>query len=251
MLAIIGGSGLDTLPDLTGATRDVVETPFGGAAVVVHKGRLAGTDVLFLARHGDTHRVPPHRINYRANVHALRTQGATQVLAVAAVGGIRGHPPGSLALPDQLLDYTSGRDATFFDGGDAAVTHVDFTHPYSHGLRTRCLAAATRAKIALDDGGVYAAVNGPRLETAAEIHRLENDGATMVGMTGMPEAILAREAGLDYALVALCINQAAGRGDSAMAISHDALQRVLRDGMRQVRALLVEIANDRKEKRDS
>ncbi|MEP7061972.1 MAG: S-methyl-5'-thioinosine phosphorylase [Betaproteobacteria bacterium] len=246
MLAIIGGSGLDTLANLDGAVRKPVDTSYGPAGAMT-LGRLGGRDVLFLARHGDTHSIPPHRINYRANVRALEANGATEILAVAAVGGIRGHAPGSLALPQQLLDYTSGRDATFFDGGDAPVTHVDFTQPYSPRLRAECLAAAARASVAIDAGGVYAAVNGPRLETAAEIDRLERDGATMVGMTGMPEAILAREAGLDYAVIALCINHAAGRGDSADAISQPALERVLRTGMEQVRRLLVQFALDKKE----
>jgi 5'-methylthioadenosine phosphorylase len=188
--------------------------------------------------------VPPHRINYRANICALAAEGARAIVAVAAVGGIRGHPPGSLALPHQLLDYTSGRAATFFDGGDAAVTHVDFTHPYAPRLRAACLRAARRAAVALADGGVYAAVNGPRLETAAEIDRLERDGATMVGMTGMPEAVLAREAGLEYAVIALCVNHAAGRGDSAEAVSQPALERVMHDGMRAVRMILETVVSE-------
>lgn len=249
MLAIIGGTGLDAMADLQDARSQAVDTRYGAPVPVVHRGQLAGHEVLFLARHGDAHGLPPHRINYRANIDALRSQGATGVIAVAAVGGIRGHPPGSLALPEQLIDYTSGRVATFFDGGDAPVTHVDFTRPYTRSLREACRAGATRAGVALHDGGVYAAVNGPRLETAAEIERLDRDGATMVGMTGMPEAILAREAGLDYATIALCINHAAGRGDSADAVSHSALAHVLKAGMRQVCALLRQIALDRKEAR--
>jgi 5'-methylthioinosine phosphorylase len=249
MLAIIGGTGLDALADLQDARTQAIDTPYGAPAPVVHHGGLAGHDVLFLARHGDTHGTPPHRINYRANIRALQSLGATEVIAVAAVGGIRGHPPGSLALPDQLIDYTSGRAATFFDGDNSPVTHVDFTRPYSLTLRDACHAAAKRAGIALHDGGIYAAVNGPRLETAAEIDRMDRDGATMVGMTGMPEAILAREAGLAYAVVALSVNHAAGRGDSADAISQPAFERVLQAGMQQVRALLRQIALDRKEPR--
>jgi len=249
MLAIIGGTGLDALADLQDARTQAVDTSYGAPVPVVHRGGLAGHDVLFLARHGDTHGIPPHRINYRANIRALQSMGATEVIAVAAVGGIRGHPPGSLALPDQLIDYTSGRAATFFDGGDSTVTHVDFTRPYTPALRDACRVAASHAGIEAHDGGVYAAVNGPRLETAAEIDRMDRDGATMVGMTGMPEAILAREAGLAYAVVALCINHAAGRGDSADAISQSALERVLQAGMQQVRALLRQIALDRKEAR--
>ncbi len=248
MLAIIGGTGLDTLSILTDLRRVPVATPWSADPVVVQHGRIEGHDLLFLARHGDGHRVAPHRINYRANLWALRSQRAIDVLAVAAVGGVRGHPPGSLSLPTQLIDYTSGRDATFFDGGDAPVTHVDFTWPYSPALRAACLGAASRAGIALHDGGVYAAVNGPRLETAAEIDRLERDGATMVGMTGMPEAVLAREAGLGYVAVALCINAAAGRGDSIDGISQPSLESALQAGMQEVCALLRQVVLDRKEK---
>jgi 5'-methylthioinosine phosphorylase len=243
MLAIIGGSGLDTLATLEGARGGSAPTPFGPSAPV-YRGRLAGLDVLFAPRHGDGHRLPPHRINYRANIRALRETGATAVIAVAAVGGIRGHVPGALALPHQIIDYTSGRDATFFDGAEAPVTHVDFTQPYTPRLRALCLRAAARAGVTLADGGVYAAVNGPRLETAAEIDRLERDGATMVGMTGMPEAGLAREAGLEYATIALCVNHAAGRGDSTEAVSHEALAAVMDAGMRAVRILLDTIASE-------
>ena len=247
MLAIIGGTGLDTLADLQNATSQAVETRHGAPLPIVHRGQLAGLEVLFLARHGDTHAIPPHRINYRANIRALQSLGATEVIAIAAVGGIRGHVPGSLGLPLQLIDYTSGRAATFFDGGEDGVTHVDFTHPYSPALRAACRAAAARAGVAISDGGVYAAVNGPRLETAAEIDRMDRDGATMVGMTGMPEAGLAREAGLAYAVIALCINAAAGRGDSADAISHSAIEHTLHTGMQQVRSVLRQVAIDRKE----
>ncbi|MEO8977508.1 MAG: S-methyl-5'-thioinosine phosphorylase [Casimicrobiaceae bacterium] len=247
MLAIIGGSGLDSLPDLEAPVATRVATPFGAPVPEVVSGRLCGLPMLFLARHGAEHRSPPHRINYRANIHALKSLGATDIVAVAAVGGISGHPPGSLAIPHQLIDYTSGREATFFDGSELPLTHVDFTRPYSLELRALCLAAARRAGVGVIDGGVYAAVNGPRLETAAEIDRLQRDGATIVGMTGMPEASLAREAGVAYASVALCINHAAGRGDSLHAIAHGDLARVLATGMQHVRALLRQIALDRKE----
>jgi len=247
MLAIIGGSGLDALPELANVQSRSVDTGYGAPAPIVHRGTLGGSDVLFIARHGDAHAVPPHRINYRANIRALALEGATEIIAVAAVGGIRGHPPGSLAIPAQLIDYTSGREATFFDGADAPVTHVDFTLPYSPALREVCRTAAARAGIALHDGGIYAAVNGPRLESAAEIDRMQRDGATMVGMTGMPETVLAREAGIAYAAIALCVNHAAGRGDSVLAISPTALARTLAEGMTRVRALLFRIGADRKD----
>jgi 5'-methylthioinosine phosphorylase len=146
--------------------------------------------------------------------------------------------PGELVLPAQLIDYTHDREATFFDGGDQKVVHVDFTHPYTPALRAKCLVAAAASRVPLRDGGVYAAVSGPRLETAAEIDRLDRDGATMVGMTGMPEAVLARELELPYAAICVVVNHAAGRGDSASEISMDGIAKVLETGMDRVRALL-------------
>ncbi len=192
MLAIIGGSGLTRLSTLAVAHREVVRTPYGDPSSTLLFGQIAGSDAVFLARHGHGHTIPPHRVNYRANLWALKHKGAKAVVAVASVGGICRCNPGDLVLPSQLIDYTSGREMTFFDGGEGNVVHVDFTHPYAPDLRARCLAAASKAGIALVDGGVYGAVNGPRLETAAEIDRMEGDGATLVGMTGMPEASFSR-----------------------------------------------------------
>jgi 5'-methylthioadenosine phosphorylase len=192
MLAIIGGSGLTRLATLAVAHREVVRTPFGEPSAALLFGQLAKHEVVFLARHGHGHTIPPHRVNYRANLWALKERGAKAVVAVASVGGIRDAQPGDLVLPHQLIDYTSGRSQTFFDGGGQQVVHVDFTHPYSEALRASCLEASRAAGIPLADGGVYGAVSGPRLETAAEIDRMERDGATLVGMTGMPEAVLAR-----------------------------------------------------------
>jgi 5'-methylthioadenosine phosphorylase len=242
MLAIIGGTGLTRLSSLAVARREVVRTPYGEPSSALVFGQIGGCDAVFLARHGHGHTIPPHRVNYRANLWALKQRGATKVLAVASVGGIRGHGPGALVLPHQLIDYTSGRLQTFFDGGDQKVVHVDFTHPYTPGLRSVCLAAAKRAGLELADGGVYGAVNGPRLETAAEIDRMERDGATLVGMTGMPEAGLARELELDYAAIAVVVNHAAGRGDSAQAISLEGIVRTLEGGMERVRSLLEHVA---------
>jgi len=238
MLAIIGGSGLTRLSTLAVARREVVRTPYGEPSAALLFGQIAGRDVVFLARHGHGHTIPPHRVNYRANLWALKEKGATAVLAVASVGGIRAALPGQLLLPHQLIDYTHDREATFFDGGDQRVVHVDFTHPYTAALRAKCLAAATAAGIALTDGGVYGAVSGPRLETVAEIDRMDRDGATLVGMTGMPEAALARELDLPYAAIAVVVNHAAGRGDSATAISMEGIARVLETAINRVRALL-------------
>jgi 5'-deoxy-5'-methylthioadenosine phosphorylase len=238
MLAIIGGSGLTRLSTLAVAHREVVRTPYGEPSSALLFGQIAGRDTVFLARHGHGHTIPPHRVNYRANLWALKERGATEVLAVASVGGIRDAQPGELLLPHQLIDYTHDRETTFFDGGDRRVVHVDFTHPYAAALRAKCLAAATAAGIALTDGGVYGAVSGPRLETVAEIDRMERDGATLVGMTGMPEAVLARELELPYAAIAVVVNHAAGRGDSALEVSMEGIAQVLETAMDRVRALL-------------
>lgn len=238
MLAIIGGTGLTRLSTLAVAHREVVRTPYGEPSAPLLFGQIAGREAVFLARHGHGHTIPPHRVNYRANLWALKQRGTSAVLAVASVGGIRGVEAGDLVLPTQLIDYTAGRAHTFFDGGDQRVVHVDFTHPYSATLREACLAAAATGGIPVVDGGVYGAVNGPRLETAAEIDRLERDGATLVGMTGMPEAALARELELPYAALCVVVNAAAGRGQSAQHVSMEGIVQVLESAMDKVRALL-------------
>jgi 5'-methylthioadenosine phosphorylase len=239
MLAIIGGSGLTRLSTLAVAHREVVRTPYGEPSSALIFGQVAGRDVVFLARHGHGHTIPPHRVNYRANIWALKQRGVDSILAVASVGAISGGcAPGDLVLPGQLIDYTSGREHSFFDGGDRRVVHVDFTHPYSTELRQRCLTAARRAGVAIHDGGVYGAVSGPRLETAAEIDRMERDGATMVGMTGMPEAGLARELDIPYASIVVVVNHAAGRGDSAQVVSMERIAGVLETAMEKVRLLI-------------
>ena len=242
MFAIIGGTGLTRLSTLAVAHREVVRTPYGEPSSTLIFGQIAGRDAVFLARHGHGHTIPPHKVNYRANLWALRNAGAKSVLAVASVGAISGAEPGDLVLPHQLIDYTHGRETTFFDGGDRTVVHVDFTHPYTPELRETCLAGAKAAGIALADGGVYAAVSGPRLETAAEIERLARDGATLVGMTGMPEAALARELELPYASIAVVVNHAAGRGDSEQRISMENILAVLETAMEKVRTLIEHIA---------
>jgi 5'-methylthioadenosine phosphorylase len=238
MLAIIGGSGLTRLSTLSVAHREVVRTPYGEPSSALLFGQIAGRDVVFLARHGHGHTIPPHRVNYRANLWALENRGATAILAVASVGALCGAAPGDLVLPHQLIDYTHDRESTYFDGGDQHVVHVDFTHPYDPALRAKCLTASHTAAIALADGGVYGAVSGPRLETAAEIDRMERDGATLVGMTGMPEAALARELMVPYAAIAVVVNHAAGRGDSSLQVSMDGITKVLEAAMVKVRALL-------------
>jgi len=242
MLAIIGGSGLTRLSTLAVAHREVVRTPYGEPSSALLFGQIAGRDAVFLARHGHGHTIPPHRVNYRANLWALKHHGASAILAVASVGAIRAAAPGDLVLPHQIVDYTHDRESTFFDGGDQRVVHVDFTHPYAPALRAKCLAAASTGGLALVDGGVYGAISGPRLETAAEIDRMERDGVTLVGMTGMPEAALARELLLPYAAIAVVVNHAAGRGDSSEQVSMDGIARVLETAMDKVRALLDHVA---------
>ncbi len=238
MLAIIGGSGLTRLSTLAVAHREVVRTPYGEPSSALLFGQIAGRDAMFLARHGHGHTIPPHRVNYRANLWALKARGATAVLAVASVGGIVDVQPGALVLPHQIIDYTHDRPLTFFDGGDQRVVHVDFTHPYTQALRAKCIVAAAAAGIDLTDGGVYGAVSGPRLETMAEIDRMERDGATLVGMTGMPEAALARELELSYAAIAVVVNHAAGRGDSTEKVSMEGIAQVLEIAMDRVRTLI-------------
>jgi 5'-methylthioadenosine phosphorylase len=238
-LAIIGGSGLTQLASLEVTYRKAVRTPYGEPSGALTFGRLAGRAVIFLARHGYGHTIPPHEVNYRANVWALREAGATEVVSVASVGGIRADlGPGTLVVPHQIIDYTWGRRATYFEGGDVPVTHVDMTRPYVEPVRRRLLAAARLAGEAVLDGAVYAATQGPRLETAAEIDRLERDGAEVVGMTGMPEAALAREIDLAYATIAVVVNHAAGRGDSAAGIRLDAIEQVLQRTIARARRVI-------------
>lgn len=239
MLAIIGGSGMSRLAELEEARRQVIRTPYGEASGAVTFGRLNARDVAFLARHGYGHTIPPHAVNYRANIWALASQGARHIVSIASVGGIREDlPPGTLAVPSQIIDYTHSREATFFDGEDGFVRHIDFTHPYCPRLRRNLLEACRRAGLPVVDGGVYAVTQGPRLETAAEIERLARDGADMVGMTCMPEAGLARELGISYAALAVVANWAAGRATSEAGIVLSEIGKVLEQAMLQVRSVL-------------
>jgi 5'-deoxy-5'-methylthioadenosine phosphorylase len=239
MLAIIGGSGLTSLANLEITHRQVIRTPYGEPSGPLTFGRIRSQEIIFIARHGYGHTIPPHEVNYRANLWALHSQGVKEVVAVNSVGGIHATlAPGVIALPNQILDYTYGRKHTFFEGADHPVTHIDFTHPYCEKLRERCIVAAKRANVAMQPTGVYAAVQGPRLETKAEIDRLERDGATMVGMTGMPEAALARELEICYAAITVVANHAAGRGDSSQAIELAAIYKVLEAGMAEARHIL-------------
>ncbi len=245
MLGIIGGTGLTQLANLEITHRQVARTPYGEPSGALTFGRICGEEVIFLARHGYGHTIPPHEVNYRANLWALKEHGVDRVVSVATVGGI--HPdliPGTLVIPDQIIDYTHGRAATYFVGNGKPVTHLDFTFPYCDAMRAALLQAAASAGISLRDGGVYGVAQGPRLETAAEINRMERDGADMVGMTGMPEAYLARELALCYAAVGAVVNHAAGRGLSTDGIQMGEIQAVLGEVMLQVRHLLEQLVTN-------
>ena len=237
LLAIIGGTGLTSLETLEIVRREMVSTPYGEPSGPVTHGVLAGHPVVFLARHGYGHTIPPHQINYRANLWALKHIGVEHILAVAAVSGISARMgPGVLCVPDQIIDYTYGRHHTLFEGDLSHVTHIDFTWPYDEALRQALIEGGRSAGIPLIEDGTYAATQGPRLETAAEIRRLERDGCDIVGMTGMPEAALARELGLRYACCAVVANWGAGKGEGE--ITMEQIDQTLKAGMAQVRQLL-------------
>ena len=226
-LAIIGGTGVYKLAELEHVESHLPETRYGFPSGPVRVGMMAGRRVAFLARHGEGHGVPPHRINYRANLVALQMVGARDVLALNTVGGITdAFGPRVLACPDQLIDYTWGRVSTLCEEESSEVLHVDFGDPYTPALRARVLAAAQRAGVAVVDGGCYGATQGPRLETKAEIARMKRDGCDLVGMTGMPEAGLARELGLGYACLGIVANWAAGCGDAAEITMAEVLANV-------------------------
>lgn len=212
-LAVIGGTGVYALAALEQAESCRAATDYGAPSAPIRVGRLHGRRVAFLARHGETHSLPPHKINYRANLAALHALGVRRVLALNTVGGIgAGYPPRALACPDQLIDYTWGRTTSLWEGPDEQVRHVDFGEPYATVMRAWVLQAARRAGVAVVDGGCHGITQGPRLETRAEIARMRRDGCDLVGMTGMPEAALARELGLEYACLAIVANWAAGVG---------------------------------------
>ena len=226
-LAVIGGTGLYRFPGLEQAEKHVVDTRFGAPSDRIVIGSVGAKRIAFLARHGEGHSVAPHRVNYRANIWALHHLGARRVVAVNAVGGIREDMgPRVIAVPDQIIDYTHGRASSFCDVDGAEVRHVDFSHPYGAGLRAELLSAARKAGVAVVDGGCYGATQGPRLETVAEIARMRRDGCDLVGMTGMPEAGLARELGLEYACLAIVANWAAGCGTDEEITMEEVLANV-------------------------
>lgn len=236
-LAIIGGTGLTTLNGLQLNRSEKVETPYGAPSAALSFGELSGVELVFLPRHGDSHTIPPHKINYRANLWALKQSGVEEVIAVNAVGGIRADMmPGRLIVPHQIVDYTHSRINTFFEEGLEHVTHIDFTDPYCEVLRQKLITVGSDCGLEIIGEGTYAATQGPRLESAAEINRLERDGCDLVGMTGMPEAALARELELCYACVSVVANMGAGRSDEALTM--EMIERTLVAGMVDVKRLL-------------
>lgn len=236
-VGVVGGSGFHRWESFQHAATHAVETPYSAEPAQVLQGSLAGHDIVFLPRHGPDHSLPPHRINYRANIWALKERGVSAVVAIATVGGISpAARPGALLIPDQVLDYTHGRDSTFYDGADGGVAHVDMTEPYCGPLRRRLVDASRGSRVDVVDGGTYAATQGPRFETAAEIKCLQRDGADVVGMTGMPEAALARELQLAYAAVCIVVNPAAGLAEGG--ISMEQVRAWQSSGRSQVEALL-------------
>lgn len=239
--AVIGGSGLTSMPGLQIIHRQLVRTPWGEPSGPVTFGELGGRVIAFLPRHGQGHTIAPHLVNYRANMHALAKVGVQRVIGVAAVGGIHENcTPGRLVIADDLIDYTWGRAHSYFEGGvtGTPVNHVDFTHPYCAALRQALTGAVESAKVDALDGGVYAATQGPRFETPAEIRRLKNDGGDVVGMTGMPEAGLARELGMCYANLSVVVNPAAGLGAPGEALSLEAIFAELEQGIDSARRLI-------------
>jgi 5'-methylthioinosine phosphorylase len=236
-VALIGGSGLSRLNEMEIDRRESLATPYGAPSADLTFGRLFGHEIVFLARHGDRHTIPPHKINYRANIWALKQSGVAEVLAIAAVGGIHcDMEPGRLVIPDHIIDYTHGRPHTFFEDDLDAVTHIDFTQPYSARLRVRLIEAAEQAGLFICRSGTYGCTQGPRLETAAEVCRMERDGCDLVGMTGMPEAALARELRMDYACCAVVVNWAAGKTETEIRL--DEIMRNMEQGMQDVIRLL-------------
>ena len=247
-LGVIGGTGVDQLDGLRLLAEHELETPYGAPSRAIQEGEWSGSKVFFLQRHGSPGAIPPHLINYRANLWALQSLGAGEVVAINAVGGISpGMAPGRLVIPDQLIDYTWGREHTVDEGADGQLAHIDFTEPYDRDLRLALIQQAEAAGIAHEPSAVYGATQGPRLETAAEIRRMARDGCDVVGMTGMPEASLARELGLAYASVCMVVNPAAGLGDQpiSLAMMRDILEREA--GV--VRRLLQQLLLQRQESR--
>jgi len=236
-VAVIGGTGLTQLENFTALHEKTITTPYGKTSAPIVTGEFFGREIMFLPRHGSNHSIAPHLINYRANIHALKEAGVTEIIAVNAVGGVTERMrPEVMAVPDQIIDYTSARQHTFFDGVDLPLDHIDFTQPFSECVRSKIIMAAQESAISIESSGVYGCTQGPRLETAAEVNRLRRDGCDLVGMTAMPEAALARELQIHYGSICLVVNYAAGLTNGI--ITMDDIRQVLDFGMHRVGELL-------------
>ncbi|MFT5115293.1 MAG: 5'-methylthioinosine phosphorylase [Parasphingorhabdus sp.] len=245
MIGLIGGSGAGQFNELEHAKSLKIETPYGTPSADILEGILYGQPVCFLSRHGPGHKIPPHKVNYRANIWALNQAGAKRLVALNAVGSISaGMKPTDLAMPDQIIDYTWGREHSFFDGGENGVDHVDFSVPYDNQIRRNLVEAARQVEVTCHSPCVYGATQGPRLESAAEIVRMERDGSDVVGMTGMPEAGLAREIGLPYASICIVANLAAGKADGALSI--DEIFKQLEQGVENARKVFRKFVENNK-----
>jgi 5'-methylthioinosine phosphorylase len=243
-LAIIGGSGLTQLDGLEIIDKISPQTAYGKPSAAITVGKFNKIEILFLPRHGNPHTIPPHKINYRANIQVLKNAGVNEIIAINAVGGITEEmTPCRIVIPDQLIDYTHGRIDTFFEDGLEEVTHIDFTFPYSQSLRQQLIRSAKQTNIDVYPKGTYAVTQGPRLETAAEITKYERDGCDIVGMTSMPEASLARELDMDYACCSLVVNWAAGKTNEI--ITMDIIENNLKEGLGKVHELIFAILNDK------
>lgn len=236
-IAIIGGSGLTELPGLQIIDKIERETAWGKPSAAITIGKINNLEILFLPRHGNPHTIPPHKVNYRANLWALHENNVSKIIAVNAVGGITQEmTPCRIVIPDQLIDYTHGRSDSFYEENLSEVKHIDFTNPYSEKLRRQLIDAATETKVYIVETGTYAVTQGPRLETAAEVSRLEKDGNDIVGMTSMPEASLARELEIEYACCALVVNWAAGKTDEV--ITMEIIENNLAKGLEKIQSLI-------------
>ena len=237
MLGIIGGSGLTEFSELKVLQEREVITPYGDPSAAIVIAELAGEDLAFLARHGRPHAIAPHQVNYRANIWALKEVGVKELVAVNAVGGISAvQQTGVISMPDQIIDYTYGREMTFCDHPEVDLLHVDLTFPYDESLRLRLMEAAETIQLPVLGYGVHGVTQGPRLETAAEIKRMANDGCDIVGMTGMPEAALARELDLPFACIAIVVNKGAGLSDQLITLED--IHTVLDEGIVDIKHLL-------------
>ncbi|NMB26116.1 MAG: S-methyl-5'-thioadenosine phosphorylase [Firmicutes bacterium] len=240
-LALIGGTGVYDPSMLANIREEVVSTDYGSVQVSI--GSFQGVEVVFMQRHGAGHTVPPHMINYRANIMALKELGVTKIVATSAVGSLNeAMKPGDFVLLNQFIDFTKNRPFTFFDGKDGTVVHTDFTTPYCGQMRQLILGAAQDLRLDVHAQGCYVCVEGPRFETPAEIVAFGRLGGDVVGMTNVPEVVLAREAGICYAVIAMVTNYAAGI--SPTPLTHEEVVEVMQVNARSMRDLVMAVLGE-------